>query len=83
MQAGQDWAQVNTGTKFTVPVAENSVVTVNGSCYFSQKREHPLINGVTKTGSNQRETVTAAGTCDIVAGNPSGNYWRINYSNIS
>ena len=68
-----DWAQVNTGTKFTVPVAENSVVTVNN--IYSEEGTY-TINGVTKTGSNQSETVTAAGTCDIVAGNPSGNYWR-------
>ena len=68
-----DWAQVNTGTKFTVPVVENSVVTVNS--IYSEDGTY-TINGVTKTGSNQSETVTAAGTCDIVAGNPSGNYWR-------
>ena len=68
-----DWAQVNTGTKFTVPVAENSVVTVNS--IYSEEGTY-TINGVTKTGSNQSETMLAAGTCDIVAGSPSGSYWK-------
>lgn len=68
-----DWAQVNIGTTFTVPVAADSVVTV-GDIYTSSGTY--TINGVTKTGSNQSETVSAAGTCDIVVGDPSGDYWR-------
>lgn len=68
-----DWAQVNTGTKFTVSVGVNSVVTV-GTIMGADGTY--TIGGTSKTGSDQSETITTAGTCDIVVGNPSGSYWR-------
>lgn len=68
-----DWAQVNGGTKFTVPTVADSVVTV-GTIMGSDGIY--TINGVSKTGSNGSETIAAAGTCDVVAGEPSGSYWK-------
>lgn len=68
-----DWAQVNGGAKFTVPVVADSVVTVGD--IYSQDGTYK-INDVSKTGSNGSETITVAGTCDVVAGEPSGDYWR-------
>lgn len=68
-----DWAQVNTGTQFTVPTVADSVVTVG--TIMGQDGTY-TINGVSKTGSDGSETIETAGTCDVVAGNPSGSYWR-------
>lgn len=68
-----DWAQVNGGTKFIVPVTAGAVVTVGD--LFGDDGEY-TINGVAKVGDNGSETAVADGTMEIVAGEKSGSYWR-------
>lgn len=68
-----DWAQVGNGTKFSVPVLKDSVVSVTRT--FNADEEY-TINGVAKTGyEGQSETMTADGTCEIVAV-AKCTYWR-------
>lgn len=66
-----DWAQFGVGTKFTVPVAAGSVVTM-GETY--QSGGQYTINSVEKTGDNQSETAVEAGTMEVVI--TGGNYYR-------
>ena len=68
-----DWAQVTSETKFTVPTVADSVVTVGD--IVSAEGTY-TINGVSKTGSNGSEKIAKAGTVDVVAGDPSGSYWK-------
>lgn len=68
-----DWAQVIPGTKFTVPTVADSVVTVGD--IFSADGTY-TINGVSKKDDNGSEKIAEAGTVDVVAGDPSGSYWR-------
>ncbi len=72
----QDWAQVNVGTKFIVPALAGSTVTVD-TIYNDGNY---TINGTayTQTGQSAGETVTIADatTIEIVAGDPTGSYWR-------
>ncbi len=65
-----DWAQCNDGTTFTLPATEGTVVTV-GDVYTAAGGY--TINGVSKTGGNQSETLGAGTTtATIVIGNGNG-----------
>ncbi len=72
----QDWAQVNVGTKFIVPALAGSTVTVD-TIYNDGNY---TINGTAYTQSGQSTgetvTITDAATIEIVAGDPTGSYWR-------
>ncbi len=68
----KDWAQVNGGTKFIVPVLAGSVVTM-GNLYGDDGTY--TIGGEALVGDGGAYTATEAGTVEIVAGEPSGSYW--------